>query len=147
MKERFAMFTALINKISRNIRRIKNREMAEYELRSTHASCLYHLNIAEPLTATELCERCEEDKATVSRALGFLEERGFTAREPKAARRYKSPVYLTEKGLEAGKRIYDRVGLVLDEVGVGLSDAERDLFYKYLGIISDNLEHITEELS
>ena len=147
MKQRFETFTVLINKISRNIRKIKNQEMAAYGLRSTHVSCLYFLYCAHSLTATELCERCEEDKATVSRALEFLEERGFTAREPKAARRYKSPVYLTEKGLEAGKRIHDKVGLVLDEVGVGLSDAERDLFYKYLGIISDNLEHITEELS
>ena len=40
MKERFETFTVLINRISRNIRKIKNQEMAEYNLRSSHISCL-----------------------------------------------------------------------------------------------------------
>lgn len=43
MKERFETFTVLINRISRNIRKIKNQEMAEYHLRSAHVSCLYYL--------------------------------------------------------------------------------------------------------
>lgn len=34
MQERFETFTVLINRISRNIRKIKNQEMAEYNLRS-----------------------------------------------------------------------------------------------------------------
>ena len=69
MKKRFETFTVLLNRISRNIRKLKNREMAEYNLRSAHISCLYYLYLSEGLTATELCERCEEDKATVSRAV------------------------------------------------------------------------------
>jgi len=60
MKERFETFTVLINKISRNIRKIKNQEMAEYGLRSTHVTCLYYLYSAKSLTATELCERCAD---------------------------------------------------------------------------------------
>jgi len=144
MKERFAMFTALINKISRNIRRIKNREMAEYELRSTHASCLYHLNIAEPLTATELCERCEEDKATISRAVDYLEAEGYVICEPKDAKRYNSPILLTEKGRRVGEAIGDKVNRILDEVGTELSEQEREVFYRCLTIISDHLERATK---
>ena len=34
MQERFETFTVLINRISRDIRRIKNQEMASYHLRS-----------------------------------------------------------------------------------------------------------------
>ena len=56
MKERFETFTMLINRISRNIRKIKNQEMVEYGLRSIHVSCLYYLYSADFLTATELCE-------------------------------------------------------------------------------------------
>ena len=52
MKERFETFTVLINKISRNIKRIKNQEMAEYGLRSTHVSCLYYLYSKRSVTAT-----------------------------------------------------------------------------------------------
>ena len=74
MNERFERFTVLITKISRNIRKIKNKEMADYDLRSPHVSCLYYLYVSESLTATDLCERCEEDKATISRSIDFLEK-------------------------------------------------------------------------
>ena len=46
MNERFETFTVMINRISRNIRKIKNQEMAEYNLRSSHISCLYYLYIS-----------------------------------------------------------------------------------------------------
>ena len=147
MKERFETFTVLINKISRNVRKIKNQEMAEYGLRSTHVSCLYYLYLSESLTATELCEKCEEDKATISRALEVLEKKEFITCETKAAKRYKSALVLTEKGKEAGKKIFDAVDRVLDEVGVGLTDEQRTVFYSYLTVISDNLEKITDKMA
>ena len=146
MKARFETFTVLINKISRNIKKIKNQEMVEYGLRSIHVSCLYYLYSADFLTATELCERCEYDKATISRALDYLEENGFILCESKSAKRYKSPLFLTEKGKEAGKKIYDAVDRVLEDVGVGLTDDQRKTFYTYLTIISDNLEKITDKM-
>lgn len=140
MKERFETFTVLINKISRNIKRIKNQEMAEYGLRSTHVSCLYYLYSQRSVTATELCERCEEDKATISRSLDFLESNGYLTCDAKHAKRYRSPLILTEKGMEAGKRITDKVNRVLEKTSIGLADEERAAFYRYLSIISRNLE-------
>ncbi len=145
MKERFETFTVLINRIGRNIRKIKNQEMTEYKLRSSHISCLYYLYLSNGLTATDLCERCEEDKATVSRALDFLEGNGFITCESKSAKRYKSPLILTEKGKDVGKKIFDKIKRVLDEVSVGLTESERIAFYKSLTIISDNLEKLTKE--
>lgn len=140
MKERFETFTVLINKISRNIKRIKNQEMAEYGLRSTHVSCLYYLYSKRSVTATELCERCEEDKATISRSLDFLESNGYLTCDAKHAKRYRSPLVLTEKGIEAGKRITDKVNRVLEKTSIGLTEEERSAFYRYLSIISRNLE-------
>ena len=87
MKERFETFTILINRISRNIRKIKNQEMAEYNLRSPHVSCLYYLYLSDGLTATELCERCEEDKATISRSLDYLETNGYLTCDSKNQKR------------------------------------------------------------
>jgi len=147
MNERFETFTVLIAKISRNIKKIKNMEMTEYGLRSIHVTCLYYLYSVDSLTATELCERCEEDKATISRALDFLEENNFIECESKTNKRYKSPLFLTGKGRDAGKKIYDKVNSVLSEVSVGLTDEERAAFYKYLAIISDNIEKVTNRLS
>ena len=140
MKERFETFTVLVNKISRNIKRIKNQEMAEYGLRSTHVSCLYYLYSKRSVTATELCERCEEDKATISRSLDFLESNGYLTCDAKHAKRYRSPLVLTEKGMEAGKRITDKVNRVLEKTSIGLTEEERAAFYRYLSIISRNLE-------
>ena len=142
MDERFETFTALINRISRNIRKIKNRAMADHKLKSAHISCLYYLCMAEGLTATDLCERCEEDKATISRALLDLEKDGYLVRETEPSRRYKSPLFLTEKGRAVGREIADKISVVLDVVSHGLSDTERRLFYRCLAIISRDLDQI-----
>ena len=145
MKERFETFTVLINKVSRNIRKIKNQEMAGYNLRSAHVSCLFHLYSGKGLTATDLCERCAEDKATISRALDYLETNGYLTCESKNAKRYKSPLVLTNKGIEVSKNIADKINSVLDEVGVGLTEKERVDFYRSLTIISDCLESVANK--
>ena len=144
MKERFQTFTVLIAKISRNIKKIKNQEMAEYGLRSVHVTCLYYLYSMESLTATEICELCEEDKATISRGLDFLEENGFIVCESKLSKRYKSPLVLTEKGTEVGKKITEKINFVLDEICIDLTDAQREEFYRSLTIISNSLELCTK---
>ena len=140
MNERFETFTVLITKISRNIKKIKNQEMADYGLKSVHVSCLYYLYTAEFMTATDLCERCEEDKATISRALVFLEKNGYILCECKSAKRYKSPLVLTEKGREVAQKIADKISFVLNDICVGLSDEERSEFYRSLAIVSESLE-------
>lgn len=142
MQQRYEIFTTLINRISRNIRRIKNQEMAEYRLRSGHISCLYYLYTQQGLTATELGERCEEDKGTISRCLEYLETNGYLYCQTQNAKRYKSPLYLTEKGLEAGQRIADKIHGVLEEISVGLTEEERIAFYRSLTIISDSLDAV-----
>ena len=142
MKERFETFTVLINRISRNIKKIENAEMKEYNLRSAHISCLFYLYTKKSLTSTDLCESCEEDKATISRAIAFLEKEGYLICESKTEKRYKSPLILTEKGNEAGKKIADKINRVLNEVGIGLDDKEREEFYRCLKIISENLDKI-----
>ena len=147
MQERFETFTVLINKISRNIRKIKNQEMAEYNLRSAHVSCLYYLYTNKGATATDLCERCEEDKATISRAVDYLESNGFLTCESKNAKRYKSPLILTEKGNEAGKKIADKISGVLDAISDGITDEERVEFYRSLSIISESLEAVSKNSS
>lgn len=144
MEERFETFTVLLNRISRNIRKIKNQEMAEYKLRSSHISCLYYLYSSQGLTATDLCERCEEDKATISRSLDYLEKNGYLICETQTAKRYKSPFVLTDKGIEAGKKITDKIDRVLDEISIGLTDEERIAFYRSFAIISDNLESVSK---
>ena len=144
MEKRFETFTVLINRISRNIRKIKNQEMAEYGLRSAHVSCLYYLYASKGLTATDLCECCEEDKATISRALEYLEDEGYLFCESKSAKRYKSPLVLTEKGEKIAGLITAKINWVLKEVSTGLTEEERLAFYRSLTIISDSLDAVAQ---
>lgn len=145
MKERFETFTVLINRISRNIRRLKNLEMEEYNLKSAHISCLYYLYQSDGLTASELCERCEEDKATISRTLEYLEKNGYLSCETKSEKRYRSPLLLTERGKATAAKIAEKIDDVLEEIGEGLTEEERAIFYRSLSIISDRLEKIVKE--
>ena len=146
MNDRFETFTVLIAKISRNIRKIKNQEMADYDLRSSHISCLYYLYSSGGLTATDLCERCEEDKATISRSLEYLEKGGYITYGSRSSKRYKSPILLTEKGSEVGKKISSKVDAVFDEIGKELTDDDRIVMYRGLNIVSDVLEAIVNRL-
>ena len=145
MEQRFETFTLLINRISRNIRKIKIQEMAEHDLRSAHVSCLYYLYSTPGLTATDLCEKCEEDKATISRALDYLEAKEYLFCESKHTKRYKAPLTLTEKGIAVSKQIADKVNGVLDEISIGLTEEERITFYRSLSIISNQLEAIAQK--
>ena len=144
MQERFETFTVLINRISRNIRKIKNQEMSEYNLRSTHVSCLYYLYTNKGATATDLCERCEEDKATVSRALDYLETSGYLTRQSRSAKRYKSPLILTDQGNEVGEKIAAKIEGILDTISGSLTEEERIAFYRSLSLISEGLEAVSK---
>lgn len=145
MDNRFETFTVLVSRINRNIRKIKNQEMAHFHLRSAHISCLYYLYTTRGLTATDLCERCDEDKATISRALEYLESNGYLAQE--AERRYRSPLTLTEKGAEVGRIIAEKINGVLEEISGGLTEEERLAFYRSLTIISDSLDAVANRES
>lgn len=144
MTERFETFTVLINRISRNIRKIKNQEMAEYHLRSAHVSCLYYLYVHQGATATDLCEKCEEDKATISRALDYLENNQFITCKTKTGKRYKTPLFLTDQGKTVGKKIADKIDAVLDEISLCLSEEDRVLFYRSLSLISQRLDSFSK---
>ena len=139
MIKRFETFSVLINRISRNVRKLKKYGMKDYNLKGAHVSCLYHLYSHKNITATELCEKCDEDKATISRSVDFLEENGYLICESKSEKRYKSPLVLTAKGIEAAQKITEKIEIILEDISSALSEEERASFYRYLSIISERL--------
>ena len=141
---RFKLFTSLMSKINKSVRKIKAMEMAEFNLKSTHVSCLYYLYEEDTLTAKELCDICEEDKAAISRTLDYLESNGYLTCDAKCKKRYKSPLKLTDKGRMVALKIREKICKVLDAVGMGISEENRIIFYECLKLISSNLEKIAE---
>lgn len=144
MEERFETFTVLIGQISRSIYKLKTMEMAGYDLRSSHVSCLYYLYKMKSLTAKELCDICAEDKANISRAVKYLEENGYLRCESKRVKRYQSPLILTEKGEEIGERIAFRIDRILSCAGDGVSEEDRRIMYRSLAVIRENLSKLCE---
>lgn len=142
MDGRYETFTGLMTRLGRSIRRIKAEEMAAYQLKAGHVSCLYYLNAETGLTASALCARCDEDKAAVSRALDELEARGYVAREE--GKRYRSALRLTSEGEAICASIARRIDEVVEEASAGLENGERAAMYHALGVIAENLEMIGE---
>lgn len=143
--ERFKTFTLLIAKINRSIRKIKNEEMAEFGLKSPHVSCLYYLYKEESLTAKELSDICDEDKAAVSRSILALEKLGYLSCESESKKRYKAPITLTEEGRAVAEKIANKIDSVLDFVGDAILEDERIRFYENLNSVCENLQKICEK--
>ncbi len=144
MNEKYETFTRLLTSIGRGIHKIKTEEMATFGLKSSHFSCIYYLYKMNTLTAKELCDICEEDKANVSRAVKCLEEMGYLYCFSKTLKRYQCPIRLTEKGREVGRQICERLDSITETLGKGLSDEERQTLYKVLTVIDENTAAYTE---
>ena len=142
MDERFETFTVLINQLSRSIRRIKAEQMESINLKGPHVSCLYYLSKDGPLTAAELCDLCEEDKAAVSRSLEYLEQNGYL--QIPEGKRYRRPLMLTQKGAAAGAEVSRRIDSVVALASCDVQEEDRRAMYRALSVISKNLEKISQ---
>ena len=145
MEERFRNFTVLITKLYRAIRKIKNEETEEYGLSSPHVSCLYYLYKEHSLTLTELVDICLEDKAILSKAIAHLEKVELIACDSNQKKRYNSYFTLTDKGMTVAQGIATKIDNILDYVSDGVSDADREILYRSLSIISDKLDKLCEK--
>ena len=152
MNNRFETFTLLITSISRSVRRIKTDTMAAYDLKSPHVSCLYYLHKNPGMTAAEICEICEEDKAAVSRSILYLEQKGYLVRELAAekgsregTKHYRAPLALTEEGSRIAAEIAVKIDRVLEKVSEGVAEEHREIMYAALEQINRNLRPICEE--
>ena len=145
MLDRFKTFTLLVTNINRSIRKIKTEEMAEYNLKSIHISCLYFLYKSEKLTAKELCDICDEDKAAMSRSIDYLEKNDFIKCDSNAKKRYNASFYLTEKGIKISKLICEKIDKILNKASETLSEENRQILYKSLSLINDNLQKICND--
>ena len=146
MLRRFEQFCTSAFSIYRSILKIERIEMEKFGLKGPHAQCL--LNMArhpEGITATQLCTRGDKDKAAISRTVAELEEAGMLTRRCNGNNRYRSRLFLTERGADAASRVAERAKCAVEKAGIGLTDEQRAVFYHALGLIADNLQNICDE--
>ena len=146
MLRRFEEFCAIIASIQHHIQKIERDEMEKYGLKGPYAQYLVTMShCPEGITAAQLSELCDKDKAAVSRALSELEKRGLVIRELANDTAYRALLKLTETGSAADRFVCEKVTQAVEIAGRGLSDEERQLFYRVLHRIGSNLQTIAKD--
>ena len=146
MLGRYEQFSAAISSMYHDIQKIERVEMAKFGLKGPHAQCLLAMSrYPEGITATQICDICEKDKAAVSRTLAELEENGLVLRTARNGSRYRALLTLTEKGKDAARTVNEKAQIAVELAGAGLDDAQREVFYAVLDVIAGNLHTICKE--
>ena len=145
MLRRFEEFCSIIASIQHHIQKIERDEMEKYGLKGPYAQYLVTMShCPDGITAAQLSEMCDKDKAAVSRALAELERRALVTREKANDTAYRALVRLTEEGTSAARYVCDKVRQAVELAGKGLTDQDRQLFYTILRRISGNLHAISK---
>ena len=144
MENRFENFTVAILKLNKLIQKIKLYEMRDYGLKAIHVMCVYYLRTRGELTASELSKLTLEDKAAISRAISFLNEKGFVNYD---SNKYNAPIKLTGEGNKVSEYINRRADSAVNAGGGFLTEEERINFYSALELIAENLKNYYENLN
>ena len=144
MENRFENFTVAILKLNKLIQKIKLYEMRDYGLKAIHVMCVYYLRTRGELTASELSKLTLEDKAAISRAISFLNEKGFVNYD---SNKYNAPIKLTGEGIKVSEYINRRADSAVNAGGGFLTEEERINFYFALELIAKNLKNYYENLN
>ena len=142
MLNRFARFSRNISEIDRCWHKLAAEEMTKYGLNSPHAVYLNTLYEYEGVTAAKLGELCCKNKADVSRMMAVLEKKGLVHREGNGENMYRARLLLTEEGKHAAENVRKTAAAVVEQAGAGLSEEERDIFYRSLERITGNLQEL-----
>lgn len=141
MISRYEQFSTLISGIERGIQKIERDEMVKLGYKGAYAQYLaamkrYPLGV----TAAQLCEICDKDKAAVSRVVGELEAKGLVIRESGAA--YRALLTLSEEGRQVADFVCRKAQAAVDAAGFGLTENDRLVYFAVLERIARNLEII-----
>ena len=147
--DRFEAFTTYITKVYKSIQKIKLSETESMGLKANHVMYMYYLGKNEEgLTPTELCKLCIEDKAAVSRIIADLTKKGFVKpAQVDSQRKYRTKFILTKEGIDMNKRINDTISIAVSKASNGLSDEDRETFYRVFSYVTNNLEMICDSYS
>ena len=146
MVNRFERFCGAITEISRCWHKLATEEMEQYGLGGPHAVYLTTLyQYKEGITSAKLSEICGKNKSDVSRMVAVLERRGLVKRVHVHKNFYRALLKLTDEGRAAAEQVKEKVGVAVEYVGRGISDENRETFYKVLEQITANLQNLCEE--
>lgn len=146
--DHFEQFTLTLANILKCVKKIKDKRMNIYGLRSSHVMVLYLLGrTPEGLTPVELAESGSVDKALISRIIYELTDKGFVVTNQVEGRRYKVRLVLTPSGKEAAAYIASVVSDVQKQVSGNIPAEDLETFYRVLFSLQENFQTIVEQSS
>lgn len=146
MLRRFGQFSSIIFGIQRHIQKLERAEMESCGYKGSYAQYLVILTqYSEGLSASQLCEICDKDKAAVSRITTEMQEKGLIERDQSANHIYRVKLKLTEEGRRVATFVCDKVMTVVGEVGKEMTEAEREIFYGALDRIHARLQALSKD--
>lgn len=144
MIDRFEEFSYLISGIYGDIQKIERDEMVKYGAKGVYAQYLIPISQnPNGLTATQLCELCDKDKAAVSRAVSDMERNGLVTREGHGG--YRALLKLTEEGEKAADYVCKKAVMAVEFAGRDLTEETREIFYAALRSIANNIRIISRD--
>ena len=144
-QERFTPFVLLIERISKNIKRIADKEMEQYGLRSSHVMCMLQLaKTPNGLSSSALADACGVDKAFISRVTSELLEKGFIVKALDGAKIYKTNFIPTESGYEIIEKMTGLVNGYVNLVNQNVKQKDIENFYYVLGEFDKEISDIVE---
>lgn len=145
MLDRFARFSLAISEIDRCWHKLASEEMAKYELNSPHAVYLNTLyEYPEGITAAKLGELCCKNKADVSRMVAILEKKHLVTKLAVRGNLYRAKLLLTQEGRHAAEHVRKIAARAVELAGIGMTDADREIFYRCLEQITANLQALSK---
>ena len=143
MVSKYERFSLSVARISQDIQKIERAQMEQFGLKGPHAQTLLILRRhPEGVTSVQLCELCMKDKAAISRSIAELEETGMVCRVKNHGSAYRALVKLTPAGEAAAQAVSRQAVMAVEQAGAGLEDSQREVFYRVLDLIAENLHEI-----
>lgn len=146
MRSRYEQFAGSVLCLYRYIQKIQRTEMAKYGLKGAHAQCLLIMSrYPDGITAAQLSQISDKDKAAISRTLSELAREGMVERRTKNGNVYRAPLCLTDKGHGAALRVEQIARMAVEQAGIGLTEERRTNFYATLDLLATNLQRISKD--
>lgn len=147
MIERFESFSSAIATATKCIIKLKAREVRAKGLRATHVMTLLSIGRGgtKGVTAQTIGKYCREDKAGISKTLTTLKEKGYVVADRESDKKYRARYFLTAEGETLYTKIREDIRVIVSRCGEGVSDEERDVFYRVFDTIVKNLLAVCDE--
>lgn len=148
MDDSFEQLTTGVTRIYKSIQKIKRLHMDSFGLKGAHVMCIHYLYThPEGLTGTELCAKCREDKAGISRILSDLEASHMICYQDVGnGKKYRAKAFLTEEGRAFGDKVNKYIEHAVIAGGNGLNAPDTEIFYRVLFTIADNLDELCNKI-